>query len=780
MLLRGLTTGRRLVVLVLLVLSIGGALVYGVAPAFRGHRDILLLDNWLDNGIAAGAACLCFARGLLVRRERAAWILFGAGQAAWTCGNVIWWMWVNVYAPDSYPTISDVLFLAVYPFWYVALVLLVRARVARFHASVWLDGLVGGLGAAAIGAAVAFKTILAATGGTTAAVVTNLAYPIADLLLLVMIVGVFALMGWRPERAWWLLGAGILVFAWADVIFLFQAAENTIEAGTWLDPMWPIAMVLMGLAAWQRPSAERQYRLEGWAVLVVPSLFALGALGVLILDHFLPMSGVAVLLATATLLAAGVRAGLTFREVRALADSRHQAHTDDLTGLGNRRLMYRELQAALVARREGESLALLILDLDRFKEINDALGHQLGDQLLYLVGRRLAGQVRADDVLVRLGGDEFAILLRGADIERATRTANRMLDSLQIPFELEGVAVTVDASIGVAVCPDHAEDPTTLLRRTDVAMYRAKAGRSGCQVYAFRAGEHGLDRLKTIEDLRNGLHNGELVVHYQPKVATGTGWVEGVEALVRWQHPSHGLIQPDLFLPLAEETGLMRQLTSTVLSAALAQARNWREAGIDISIAVNLSATNLLDSRLPTEVGERLAEFGIPACALELEITETMLMVDSERTGKVLADLRALGVRISVDDYGTGYSSLAYLQELSVDELKLDKSFVLPMLTDPRAAAIVRTTVDLAHSLGLRLVAEGVETAEHLAELARLGCDLAQGYHLSRPVPADALTPWLREHLRPRAAVASLHSQPALHENAEAGEPTKLHAVSGG
>jgi len=748
MTLEGLTGRRHVGVVALQALTVAGLVAYGLSTLLRsGHEESALLDGWLNDSVAAGAAALCVARGILVRRERSAWLCMGTGLAVWTSGNVVWWLWVRTYAPDAYPSVSDGLWLAIYPFLYVALVLLVRRRVERFHPSVWLDGVVGGLGAAAVSAAVAFKTILASTGGNTAAVVTNLAYPVADLLLLVLIVGVFALLGWRPERAWWFLAAGFVVFAVVDFVILFQVARGTYVVGTWLDVLWPAAAVLIGLAAWQPPTRDRPIRLEGWAVLVVPSLFAVSALAVLIFDHFHPVSTVAVLLATATVLAAIVRTAVTFREVRSLADSRRQARTDDLTGLGNRRLLYAELEEALRARGDGDSVALLILDLDRFKEVNDALGHHIGDQLLRQVGPRLAEQLRADDVLVRLGGDEFAVLLRSADGLWAAEVTVRLLAALKAPFDLEGIGLHVDASVGIAVCPDHATDATTLLQRADVAMYQAKSARSGWQLYAFQPGEDGRDRLQTTEDLRAALDEGQFVLHYQPKVDARTGTVVGVEALVRWRHPGQGLLYPDTFLPLAEQTGLMRALTSTVLHTALEQAQAWRQTGLDVSVAVNLSVANLIDTHLPVEVGNLLVTFGLPASALELEITESTLMVDAERSREVLDALRALGVRIAVDDYGTGYSSLAYLQQLAIDELKLDKSFILPMLEDPGAAAIVRTTIDLAHSLGLRLVAEGVETEAHLRELARLGCDLAQGYHLSRPLPADDLTPWLEQRI---------------------------------
>jgi EAL domain-containing protein (putative c-di-GMP-specific phosphodiesterase class I) len=283
-----------------------------------------------------------------------------------------------------------------------------------------------------------------------------------------------------------------------------------------------------------------------------------------------------------------------------------------------------------------------------------------------------------------------------------------------------------------------------------VAMYQAKASHHGWQPYTFGGQEQARDRLQTIEDLRAALAHDELVVHYQPKIDPRTHKVVGVEALVRWAHPTHGLLYPDTFLPLAEQTGLMRQLTLVVLQTALRQGQAWRREGLDLPVAVNLSVANLLDAHLPRQVSDLLAGLGLPPRALEMELTEDTLMADPVRSKQVLGELRALGVRLSVDDYGTGYSSLAYLQELAVDELKLDKSFVMRMTEDAGAAAIVRTTVDLAHSLGLTMVAEGVENEAALAELARLGCDLAQGYHISKPLPAERLTGWLQARIQPQ------------------------------
>jgi diguanylate cyclase len=751
MLAQGLPTSRRVALRGLQGLVVAGTLLYAASTLLRPSPGASMLeDGWVAPAVGVGAGLLCLARAVLVRQARVAWASLGLGLGLYAVGTIYWRWWVLPLEQPPYPSPADLLWLSFYPLAFAAVVLLVRRRVHRLQASMWLDGLIGGLGAAALAAGLAFHTILDATGGSVAAVAVTLTYPVADLLLLMLVIGALAVVGGRPDRALWLLALGMMVFAAADTVYLFRVATGTYQAGTWLDGLLVVAQTLVGLAAWQPSRDDRVAHLEGWAVLAVPSLFALSSIGVLVLAHFQPISTLAVSLATGTLLAVVVRTALTFREVRLLAESHRQALTDDLTGLGNRRLLYRQLDAALTNRPEGRAVALLIVDLDRFKEVNDALGHHMGDQLLRQIGPRLAAQLRTSDLLVRLGGDEFAILLTDTDPASATGVAQRLLEGLNEPFNLDGVALHVDASIGVALCPDHADTATTLLQRADVAMYQAKAGHHGWQTYAVGGQHQARDRLQTIEDLRAALDRDELVVYYQPKIDPRTHQVLGVEALVRWAHPTQGLLYPDSFLPLAEQTGLMRQLTLIVLQTALQQGQAWRRAGLDLPVAVNLSVANLLDAHLARQVGDLLASLGLPPRALELELTEDTLMADPVRSKQVLADLRTLGLRLAVDDYGTGYSSLAYLQELAVDELKLDKSFVMRMTYDRGAAAIVRTTVDLAHSLGLTMVAEGVENETALSELARLGCDLAQGYHISKPLPADQLTGWLQDRSQPQ------------------------------
>jgi len=426
---------------------------------------------------------------------------------------------------------------------------------------------------------------------------------------------------------------------------------------------------------------------------------------------------------------------------------RHQALHDDLTDLPNRALLYERMEDALKdVERSGEPAALLLVDLDRFKEVNDTLGHDSGDRLLEEVAARLQGVVRRGDTLARLGGDEFAVLLRGLpDRGMAAELAGRLQDAISRPFMLEGVAAVLDASIGIAHCPEHGTDVHTLVQRADVAMYDAKRGRTSIETYSSERDPYSAERLQLLGELRAAIGNGELVLHYQPKVDVSSQRVVGVEALVRWQHPVHGLLGPAEFVPLAERTGAIGDLTRWVLDSALAQARVWRDAGLDMTMAVNLAAPNIADATLPDAVAALLERHGVPGDRLECEISEHTVMADPRRALLILDRLRGLGVKLSLDDFGTGHSSLSYLKRLPLDEVKIDRSFVMGMTEDDNDAAIVRTTIDLARNLGLEVVAEGVETETILRNLSDLSCDVAQGFFLSRPLPAAELDTWLAD-----------------------------------
>jgi histidine ammonia-lyase len=423
---------------------------------------------------------------------------------------------------------------------------------------------------------------------------------------------------------------------------------------------------------------------------------------------------------------------------------RQQALHDALTGLPNR-VLFRDRvgQALATARREQHEVAVLMLDLDRFKEINDTLGHAAGDELLKEVARRLSSVLRESDSIARLGGDEFSILLPGVSGTDLAEIVGRVAGSLEEPLIVDDLPLNVDVSIGLASFPKDGDDADRLLQRADVAMYLAKTANAGFVSYDASTDRHAPSRLSLIGQLRGAIDRRELVLFYQPQVAVSGGGIVGVEALVRWQHPERGLILPDEFIPLVRETGLIKPLTYYVLEEALRQCRAWMDEGRSIRVAVNLAMRNLIDVGFPDEVAELLDRFGVPVTLLEFEITENTIVADPWRTQAVLERLGEMGVRLSIDDFGTGYSSLGYLKRLPIDEIKIDRSFVANMISSPDAAVIVRSTIDLGRNLGLQVVAEGVETADVLQCLEALGCDLAQGFHLSKPVPASELASWL-------------------------------------
>jgi diguanylate cyclase (GGDEF)-like protein len=416
---------------------------------------------------------------------------------------------------------------------------------------------------------------------------------------------------------------------------------------------------------------------------------------------------------------------------------------DALTGLANRRLFQdRAEQARLSSRRDDDGFSLMLLDLDRFKEINDTLGHHAGDAVLEELARRLRGVARASDTVARLGGDEFALVLLGArDGASALFVAERICRALDEPFSVDGLSLELETSIGVALFPDHGDDIESLMRHADIALYASKEAHVPV-VYAAKHNQHSPAQLGLIGETRRAIDNAEMIVHFQPEVDLATGATPRVEALIRWQHPERGLLLPDDFIPIARQSALIRPITRFVLDAALRQCREWQDAGIDVSVAVNLAGRDLADSRLEEDVSDALRRWRLSPQLLELEIPESAVMNDPEQVRKMLSRLSRRGVRIAVDDFGSGYASFSHLKELPVDVLKIDKSFVQNLGTSEEDDAIVRSTIDLAHNLDLLVVAEGVENEESLGRLAALGCDLAQGFSLSRPVPAEELSAW--------------------------------------
>ncbi|OBK29013.1 diguanylate phosphodiesterase [Mycobacterium asiaticum] len=699
------------------------------------------------------AAALIGYRAYRVRTDRAAWTVIALGTAISALGDVIYAKWV----PDGQsPSIADPAYLAFYPLAYAGLLLLMRTRLKRVPVSIRLDSLVCGLAMASVAAALTAGPIHAATMRAPATVLVGLIYPWSDLILLALAAGMLPILGWRNEFRWGLLVLGFFLFAAADTAYLFETAASDYRVGTMLDAFWPVSALLIATAAWTAWSSTPPLAKRGLGAYAAPVACTIVALSVTAVSH---QSPVAPTLAALSLIAVAARFSVTFREVAMLAESHKLAMTDGLTTLPNRRSLATALTEVPVSRPSGPVIApslttraparraLLLLQLHEFTELTDSVGIRFSDELLCQVANRLSQNVRREDLLARAGENEFAILLaEGADLVAARAQAGRLLEALSEPFALDPMTVQVDARIAIALYPDHCDHPQELLNHAEMTLPHARSAKGKIAVYDSAFELYRENDPNLIEELRAALADGtELTCHYQPKINAADGSVHSVEALLRWHHPSRGLLLPEEFLPAAERAGLMRKIANRTVNLALDQVQSWREHGMPLTVAVNLSTTNLLDLDLVSTVAQLLQSHGLPADELIIEITESTL-VDSARSRNTVAALQRLGVRISLDDYGTGWSSLARLQDVSVDELKLDRVFVARLAQDPRSVAIVRSTVALAESLGADLVAEGVEDAATLRALRQYGCTITQGFVHTPPLPANDLRNWIRDN----------------------------------
>jgi diguanylate cyclase (GGDEF)-like protein len=700
------------------------------------------VDGWGVVAYELVLVAMLLARGFSKLPGRAVALTLGAAVLAWALGDLVltWEGWGG--ADVATPSLADAFYIAFYPLAYAAIVLMLRREIKKLLPATWLDGAIAGLGAAAVCAAFAFHAVIRSLGGDVSgiAVAVNLIYPIGDVLLLALVVGGTAVLPGR-RLPWLLFATACAVNGVGDTFNLFG---STSQVGVVFNGIaWPTAITLMSISVWVPPG--KRELLEGGKLpgFMLPGAGALAGLTILVLgalQHHVIQ--VAVDLATATLVVVGVRLALSVQGLRALTEERHrQAVTDELTGLGNRRQLTTLLDAYFEDHADPSTpprtLAFLFVDLDHFKEINDSFGHSAGDELLKQLGPRLTGSLRASDVLVRIGGDELGAVLIDSDPDYAAGLARRLTALLEQPFVLNGVSVRISASIGIAVAPADAEDSIGLMRCADVAMYRAKLAHQSYEVYTPSIDDGG-NRLALVEELRAAVEEERLVLHYQPQVDLRNGEMVAAEALVRWPHARLGLVPPLDFLPLAEEAGLMGPLTRLVLDKALAQCAAWRDAGTRIDISVNVSSSNLLDTGFIEQVQASLRRHRVPPASLILEITETTIISDFAACQTVIEELRALGVGISIDDFGSGFTSLAYLGSLPITELKLDRTFIGGLSTNGREqdVKLVRATIELGHSLGLLVVAEGIETLASLELLSLLGCDRAQGYFTGKPVPA--------------------------------------------
>ena len=576
------------------------------------------------------------------------------------------------------------------------------------------------------------------------------------------LVGVLAIgVGWFHSReAGHNLRNNLAAYAWSPLLAgLFMAsAVRLVGVGphalayyllvfvTYMVALTVNFLAVAGYACYlRRESLPKTAREAFLPLLSAQLLSALLAMGAVYLTYELGTIGLAVLGLTFVIFQYLV--GELLKSEQRSEELQRIVTTDELTGLANRE-RFREVMEERIreARDESGRLVVMLMDLDRFKEINDTLGHHYGDVLLRDLGPRLVEAVGEGGLVARLGGDEFGVLPpKGShDVAVMEHVASRLTECVSAPFAVDELSLEVGVSIGIARFPEDGGDSHALLRCADIAMYAAKEGQCDYKLYAADQNQHSVRRLSVLSDIRHALASDQIVVHYQPIVDLDDLTVIGAEGLVRWQHPELGLIPPGAFVQTVEQTGLIGPLTRHVLERSIAECSSWRQQGRDLSVAVNLSVRNLLDRDLPKEIERLLGIYSLPAEALQLEITESMIMSDPERAMATVTRLSGLGVRMSVDDFGTGYSSLANLRRLPIKDLKIDRSFVSPMLNDESDLIIVRSTINLGHDLGLRVIAEGVEDAATMRELALLGCDLAQGYHVSRPMGADAFEQWLR------------------------------------
>lgn len=672
------------------------------------------------------------------RNRRPALIAFTVGVILWSAGSAV----LNAAVPASattFPAPGEWLFLSSYLAFAAFLILDASTRRGRTGAA-WLDALitVGAVGALA-GAVLLTPFVNSFPEGGIPLLVAIL-YPLIDVALAVVVVGQWALAARSWGKSTALLILGFIALAIADTSLVLSLSVGTYEFSTILSILWGVSfMLLSGAAVAPRPPIVAVSRRLPGVFLLTSFLVAI----VLLLLRPTGLLGWAISIPAAiTLIATAARLAIALRDSRQASEAFQMAQTDDLTGLPNRRAVLKVLDDGIAEERP---MGLMLLDLDGFKEVNDTLGHSAGDTLLELVALRMRDALPPEIVLARIGGDEFAIVVHDDDELDLLEQAQAIRRTLLAPAKVDGMDLAMHASLGITIREPGDTRAADLLRRADVAMYEAKVTRSGAQLYDAQRDEFSRQRLRMGEELRRALSKGHVVTWYQPKVDAVTQQAIGLEALVRWEHPERGMIPPMAFLSVARRSGLMQDLSEVVARRAIADATRWQRAGLDLNVAINLAPSELLGGNLLPTIYAAIEEAGIPAHVITIEVTEDTFLADPERARDVLIDVRRHGLKTSIDDYGTGFSSLAYLRDLPVTELKMDRSFVSTVCTDDRSRLIVASTIDMAHALDLRVVAEGVESAAVSAEVVAMGVDLLQGYHQSPPMPGDQVEAWVRE-----------------------------------
>jgi diguanylate cyclase (GGDEF)-like protein len=724
-----------------------------VAPLPWAVMLVALVVNqiaiWLDHGspaILLTALALFFPLlalrlvivAVLRPQRRLTLLLLTAAIATWALGS----MWVNAggEGQTEFPAPGEWLFMLSY-LGMVAYVLRDVDRRPSSQTQRWLDIVIICGGTACLAFLLLVTPVRAASHLEGIPLLLALIYPLADIILALLVLAQSLLRTRIERRKSWMVGAGFVLLAAADSGFTLQDSASSYDFGNSSYALWGVGFALL-VAAACRPEQtviRAVPKSSGTPFLVGAGIVALTVLSIRPDDtlayYMLPP-------AVLTMAAVAGRMTLALRDANRANEAFALSQTDDLTKLPNRRAVRAWLANGIADRRP---LALMLLDLDGFKEINDSLGHRAGDTVLKLVAVRMREAVEPHVRVARLGGDEFAIILDTADEIELMEIAHGVLRELAKPIVVEGIEISPSGSIGVTVALTADMDGSELLRRADVAMYQAKNSGLGAALYDAQLDEFSRSRLQLAEELRRGIADGQIEVWYQPQLDATTMQVCGLEALVRWRHPTQGVISPVSFLPAARRAGLMGQLSDLVARRAVEDLHRRREAGIDLRVAINCAPPELLGPTFLPQLFEAILEWDIPADCLVLEVTEESFLADPVHTRDLMVDLRQHGVQVSIDDYGTGFSSLTYLRNLPVQELKIDRALIGNVAIDDRSRMIVASTIQLAHALGMRIVAEGVENAADLASLVAMGIDSVQGYHLGRPMPSGQVDRWVRE-----------------------------------
>lgn len=732
---------RRVSALLAATLLTCSAYVAGLLWVERPDSGYLTFwDGWLYFGAMGLVLALLAVRVLTERRHRFTWALVLAGSTATISADLVYTYHDQNLETWSFPSASDLLYLLAYPLWTAGVVRLSYHRANDVPPSAMLDGFAVGFTAAAFAVIVWFDPI-AGQGGTQDDLRSAVTFATLDLILIMVAVASLAPYGYRPSAAAFGLIVSATLFGMGDLIYLSSAAQGTYVAGTALDSWWVLGTLGFSVAAWL-PHRRHRLRLPDEPLPVsagvAPAVAALVALGIVAAGLADAVPTLASAFAMGAIAIALARVLWSMHELRRANESYRLARTDDLTGLANRRAFLEAIDAMLADRVR--PIHVLMLDLDGFKEVNDSLGHQAGDRLLQEVATRLRSIGGSERFLARLGGDEFGIAAASSAFD-GVAAAEELVAAIAHPVEIDGLPVRVTASVGIATGSEASRED--LLRMADVAMYEAKREGRPHVSYDEERDPHGRERLELIEDLRRAIEGASFHLEYQPIASAADGTIAAVEALVRWQRRPGELVPPAEFIPLAEQIGLIPQITRVVVRLAAAAAAELQRAGVGVPVHVNISARDLVDDALPEVLAEAMEANGIEGRALMLEVTETALVDDPVRSRRTLERVRRLGTAVAIDDFGVGYSSLNVLLELPVDQIKLDNSFIIGIEEHRRAQAIVVATVQVARSLGLTVVAEGVEAEAAATWVRAHGVDYLQGYHVERPLPLPALMSFL-------------------------------------